>query len=334
MPQKAKAAKTYGYMKPCGNVQDRARFYPPSSLQDRSANKTYFEYFLKYDLKQNITTRLEIENWSTSDDLVLHGLDIRQSDDNPEEIELFAVNHARQGERIATFLHTLGSSTLRFVKQYSHDLIVTPNGVAAAGPRSFFITNDHYFYNGTGRAFEEEFGPFTWASSVVYCEEKMGGLDCHIVSPNDAHPNANGISSADGGRNLIINDVDYGTSTVYAVDPRTKALVHEQTIIEALGGTPDNVFQIPSTGDLVVALIPNLTAVAARFEGGLLSEGPSVESTVLRLVKANNYTPQILYWDDGGVLSFVTSAVVDTKLKRMVMGGVYERHWAVCNIDI
>ena len=59
----------------------------------------------------------------------------------------------------------------------------------------------------------------------------MDELNCRIVSPNDAHPHANGISSADGGRNLIINDIDYGTSTVYAVDLQTKALIHDRTIV-------------------------------------------------------------------------------------------------------
>ena len=62
--------------------------------------------------------------------------------------------------------------------------------------------------------------------------------------------------------------------------------------------------------------------------------GPSVENAVLRLVKANDYTPELLYWDGGSVLNLVTCAVVDAKLKRMVIGGVYERHWAVCDIDM
>lgn len=50
------------------------------------------------------------------------------------QIELWAVNHARKGEAILKFSHTLGSNTLDFVKEYNHSLIKTPNAVTATGP--------------------------------------------------------------------------------------------------------------------------------------------------------------------------------------------------------
>lgn len=46
-----------------------------------------------------------------------------------------------------------------------------------------------------------------------------------------SHAWANGVLLVNQGRSLLVNDIVYGTTTVYDVHPRTKALRHAQTIV-------------------------------------------------------------------------------------------------------
>ncbi|KAH7009166.1 hypothetical protein B0J12DRAFT_733827 [Macrophomina phaseolina] len=310
----------------CGSPEDRLQFHPGASRLDPAPDRRYFEYFIKYDIENNITTRLEIENWNQDHDLVLHGLDIWQPDDGRSEIFIFAVNHDRDGEGIALFSHVLGTNTLRFVKEFQHPAIKTPNQVAAAGPRSFFISNDHYFYGGYFRHLEERYGPWKWASQVVYCAETEEGFNCHPVSPKNSHPYANGILLIDQGRTLMVNDVVYGTTTAYDVHPETKTLTRNRTI--SLGASPDNLSEIPGSGDLVVSVIPNLENVFDRlFKNDPLNYDSLIEAAVLRLVKSKNFAPELLYWDDGSLISLLTSSAVDTRHYKLISGGLFERYF-------
>lgn len=70
-----------------------------------------------------------------------------------------------------------------------------------------------------------------WATSIVYCEEIMDTLGCRVVSPDNSHPGANGIRLIDGGQILAVNDAILATTTLYAVDPITKVLERNQTIV-------------------------------------------------------------------------------------------------------
>jgi arylesterase/paraoxonase len=57
------------------------------------------------------------------------------------------------------------------------------------------------------------------------------------------------------------------------------------------------------------------------------------EAAVLRLVKKNNYKPEVLYWDDGSLITVLTGAAVDPVSRRLIAGGVAERHFIVCDIS-
>lgn len=59
-----------------------------------------------------------------------------------------------------------------------------------------------------------------------------------------------------------------------------------------------------------------------------------MEGAILRLAKANNYAPELLFWDDGSLLSLITAGVVDARLNKLVAGGVYARNWIVCDINM
>jgi len=100
---------------------------------------------------------------------------------------------------------------------------------------SFFITNDHYFYGGAFggllRTFEDKFGPWRWASDIVYCSATASDIDCKSVSPKNSHPSANGALLVDDGKTLMINDVIKATTTIYSVDPVTKELSPRKEVV-------------------------------------------------------------------------------------------------------
>ncbi|KAI8932342.1 hypothetical protein NX059_010535 [Plenodomus lindquistii] len=304
----------------CGSLAQREIWYPPLERRNTSAPQPYVEYFMKYDIERNVSMRMQIEGLPEGADLVLHGFDLRQVEGDPSEIQIFAVNHARQGELITIFNHTLGSDTLRFVKSYSHPAIKSPNQVTAAGPSSFFTGNDHYFYNGSFREFEVANGPFTWASDIVYCSEGNATnqtLTCTSVSPPNAHLYLNGVLLIDEGRKLLAADSFAQTVTVYDVGYPGGNLTRNATY--ALGATPDNLSIDSPTGDIIVAAIP---------------EQSSSSASAVRLVKQRGYAPEVLFWDDGNQVEFVTAAAVDRRQERLVLASIVEAFYLVCEVDL
>lgn len=53
---------------------------------------------------------------------------------------------------------------------------------------------------------------------------------------------------------------------------------------------------------------------------------------MLRLVKAKDYAPEVLYWDSGALISVLTGAAVDPARGKLIAGGVYERQFIVCDL--
>lgn len=51
------------------------------------------------------------------------------------KVLIYAVNHGREGESVLLFSHSLGTKSLQLIQKFTHTLIKTPNGIAAAGPR-------------------------------------------------------------------------------------------------------------------------------------------------------------------------------------------------------
>jgi hypothetical protein len=77
---------------------------------------------------------------------------------------------------------------------------------------------------------EGKYGPWTWATDVVYCNAvEDGSLDCKKATPSQ--PGANGAVLADDGKLLAVNDVLEGSTSLYKVDQETKALTLSQKIV-------------------------------------------------------------------------------------------------------
>lgn len=66
----------------------------------------------------------------------------------------------------------------------------------------------------------------------MYCTEAgHEKLECYQVTPENAHPSANGIKLIDDGTIMMVNDAVLGTTSVYNVDPATKLFTLNQTIV-------------------------------------------------------------------------------------------------------
>ncbi|KAK4936686.1 hypothetical protein LTR10_022473 [Elasticomyces elasticus] len=316
------------------NPETRSVFYPPLNLHDTVGASSYQEYFLKYDIKTNTTIPLKIDGLDASHDLILHGIELYIPKDDDSKIYLFAVNHGRRGEEILLFSHVLGSNVLTFERSFKHPKVKTPNAVAPASLDSFFITNDHYFYGGAFggllRTFENKFGPWKWASDIVYCSATDSDLDCKTVSPINSHPSANGALLVDDGKTLMINDVVKATTTIYSVDPVTKELTPKKEV--RLGAAADNLSLIPGSEDIAVCVFPSVPKLWARLHNPL-NTTLHADAAVLRLVKNNDYEPEVLYYDDGSLITVLTGAAVDPASHRLIAGGVVEKHFIVCDIS-
>lgn len=121
----------------------------------------------------------------------------------------------------------------------SFDARVTSNLHRFVHHSSFFISNDHYFYGGglvghTLRTLEGHFGPWRWATDIVYCTASDSGVDCKSVSPPNSQPSANGVLLVDEGKTLLVNDVVEATTTVYDVDTATGALSVRKKVVRAI----------------------------------------------------------------------------------------------------
>lgn len=64
-----------------------------------------------------------------------------------------------------------------------------------------------------------------------------------------------------------------------------------------------------------------------------LDKSKHAPAAALRLVKSKGYAPELLYWDDGALLSVLTGSVVDPVNKRFIGGTVIDDHFVVCDIS-
>jgi arylesterase/paraoxonase len=56
-------------------------------------------------------------------------------------------------------------------------------------------------------------------------------------------------------------------------------------------------------------------------------------AAVLRLKKEDDYEPEVLYADDGSLITVLTGVAIDPRRRKMIAGGVVERHFIVCDMD-
>lgn len=85
---------------------------------------------------------------------------------------------------------------------------------------------------------------------------------------------------------------------------------------------------------MAVCVFPDPGKLMTRLVGpGLLNSSITGAAAVLRLNKAKDYEPEVIYWDDGSLITILTGAAIDPVRKKLIAGGVVERHFIVCDLD-
>ncbi|CAK7227289.1 hypothetical protein SCUCBS95973_006489 [Sporothrix curviconia] len=323
----------------CGDPAGRVQWFPSSRFQLASNRATFREQFFKFDLKTNTRTELKLDmNGLLPDDhdIVTHGLDIfpageKKDDKKNDKILVFAVNHARSGDAILIFEHTLGTDVLRLVREVRHPAIKSANSVAAIGPRSFYITNDHYYPRGVLRLLEDRFGPWAWATSVQYCSAEEGAaVVCKEVS--ETMPCANGLAVSKD--NLVFaGDSKNGSVTVYEMADGKPDQLRRVRVVD-VGAIADNIKILAGTGDPLVTVFPDGEELPL-FLANVSALGRTVfaPTAVLRLRKERDFEPELLLRDNGAQLTDMTAADIDPKTRTLV-GASFLKYggFAVCKL--
>lgn len=169
-----------------------------------------------------------------------HGIDIIEDPQNSRAIYIHAVNHAptddyvksrnaslpaegKADSRIEIFHHVLGSDTATHVRTVRHNLIQTPNDLIATGPSSFFVTNDHFYREGTMRQLEDVGTRATSAWSnilhVVSNAKEDGFVGVGAVFALHGLHNNNGLGRRPGG--VTICDASGGVAYLATIEGRS-----------------------------------------------------------------------------------------------------------------
>lgn len=79
-------------------------------------------------------------------------------------------------------------------------------------------------------------------------------------------------------------------------------------------------------------MFPDVIGLIGALTGDVTRAGVKSDAAIIRLVKAKNYEPELLYWDDGSLITVLTGAVVDPVRKKLIAGGVVAKHFIVCDL--
>lgn len=241
---------------------------------------------------------------------------------------LHVINH-RSSERRTVEIFSVERPTaaalpvLRHRGSVSSDLFVSPNGIAAAGPESFYLTNDR----GPGLGFIGQ----RWMhrlenllqlarSTVVYHD----GRGARVVAEDIAF--ANGIEiSADGGT-VLVGSTQWRMLLAFTREAQSGMLLRSGSL--ALPGGADNIRR-DANGDLWVAVHPN----AFAFIGHAMDAGKESPSMILRLARDSRgvvHTEEA-FGDPGALISGASVGL--HRQGRLLIGSVFQPTMLDCLID-
>lgn len=249
-----------------------------------------------------------------------HGIALYRAHDG--QIFLQVINH-RSEDRHTVEIFTLqagdgGVPLLHHRGSVASGLFVHPNGIAAAGPEAFYLTNDR----GSGPRWMhmvENLLQLT-RSNVVYHD----GRGARVVAEDIAF--ANGVElSADGGT-LLVGSTLWRMMLTYARDPRSGALVRNGSL--AMPGGVDNIHR-DAAGDLWAAVHVNSFA----FIGHARNAEKQAPSQVLRIGRDGRGSMRVqkAFGDPGGLLSAASTAAHHQG--RVLIGAVFDNRILDCRID-
>lgn len=292
----------------------KAAIFSAQDRRDRTAPGALWHYSL--DQQPGRFTRLELPTGMVFHP---HGISLHQTGEG--QVFLQVINHrseTRHTVEIFTFDAGAAVPVLRHRGSVASDLFVHPNGIAAAGPEAFYLTNDRG--SGPGWMHMVENLLQLSRSTVVYHD----GRFARVVADDIAF--ANGIElSADGGT-VLVGSTLWRMLLAYTRDPRSGALDRSGSL--SLPGGADNIHR-DADGALWVATHANSFA----FIGHAMKADKQTPSQVLRLSRDSRGTMRMheAFGDPGKLLSGASAAQHHNG--RLLIGAVFEGRILDCRFD-
>lgn len=157
-----------------------------------------------FDLASRSYRRLTLKGLpEEANGIWVHGIDLWRSPQDPNHLTIFINSHRPPKNRalaptqgadsvIEIFETLIGTDEARYVKTVKSPHIRTPNNIAATGPRSFYVSNDHRYKTHWSRKLEIIKAT---PSDIIYCDASGATPDCIVAADNVIYPNGEPSSS-------------------------------------------------------------------------------------------------------------------------------------------
>lgn len=264
-----------------------------------------------YDLKSDAAAPVDLTP-DADEDFRPHGISLFAGRDGKDV--LFVVNHQGGAHRIEVF--DLRDGVLAHRESIASPLLVSPNDLAAVGPDTFYVTNDHGSRAEWTRKSEDYLR--LRRSNVLYYDGSQ------FVEVASGIGYANGINVSPDRSRIYVCALTEGALRVYARDARSNRLTLQSVI--PLGTGADNVEVDPETGDLWIGAHPKLLTFVKYSKG----RRPVAPSQVLRLRETEpaKFDVEEVFLDTGEQIS--GSSVAAVRGARLLIGAVMDSKFLDC----
>lgn len=263
-----------------------------------------------------------------------------------EAVYIFAVNHVpnqavyprhgstpesdlstapKAASRIELFHHTIGGATVKHVRTISHPLIKTPNDIFAVSQNELYVTNDHYYYDGSMRQIEDMWPGAAWSNVIRAAVSGDGELEASVAL--DKLHNPNGMGHGRSADEILVTSAVGGYMWVGKLGSSEAKPIDVAEIID-LDATTDNpsYYSDPyaSTGDDVSGFVlPGLSRAVNLARHGHEPEGRE-GAMAWHITPSRNVTgawDKKLLWEDDGSLVRNAAATVLVGIDPKKEGG-------------
>lgn len=220
-----------------------------------------------YDTNTGDVSTVTIENRPTHlTNLHLHAIDAWIDPKDSEKLTFFINNHGvpvgdphkvGADSTIEIFESRLGSKTWRHIQTVRHDLVLTPNNIVSTGPRSFYISNDHFHKTSAKRALPLVRLPGA-ASTIVHCDASSAVPKCIEAASGIQYPN--GIAK---GPDSSIYVASTALGEIKQFHIQSDYTLTEGDLVGDIKRAIDNI-HVDERGQVIVATIPKVLAFIGR----------------------------------------------------------------------
>lgn len=253
----------------------------------------------------------------TSGPLRLHGMSLHRQSSG--ELRVFSIQHADDGEGVEIFRAEKDGDrdVLRHVRSVRAPSFISINDVAATGPESFYVTNDHGSPAGLGHKIED-FGMLSRASLVYF-----DGSTARVVQSGLRYPN--GVTVDPAGRYVVVAETTARRMSVFTRAGDGGLTLASRTSLDT---SPDNL-SLDENGTYYLGAHPS----TFQFLRHAKDPARPSASHALRFRLAPDGTlgsTETVWLDDGK--AFSGSSVAAAHGRTMIVGGVFDRGVLVCQL--